>query len=298
MKASLKFRDEQQPLVRAKIPLSILGLPFFSGITAGETKDLRLDLGTAFESGPSLRILYRPNDSRNPFSFILKTGAGSLGSPYSSPLTMSAEFGLSGRGTPSFTVQIKPRLGDFFLRKSATSAPGSFPQFLAADSSSDLINPSGFFSKKPYGIHDLIAGLELTSQSVIPVRNKAELKFRWSARMPEIKPCFINFAEREPPFYGISRCKLPLLVMSKISVEQVRENPDKKPDNLISAQKQIDVLREETGIIRSTLEELRAELRSSKRSISNGTSPLKSVSERSPSPSKSPEPARSRDGRS
>uniref|UniRef100_A0A2P2PXG3 Uncharacterized protein n=1 Tax=Rhizophora mucronata TaxID=61149 RepID=A0A2P2PXG3_RHIMU len=61
MKASLKFREDQKPLFRAKAPLSIFGLPFQSGIVAGESKELTLNLATFFESGPSIKIAYRPN---------------------------------------------------------------------------------------------------------------------------------------------------------------------------------------------------------------------------------------------
>lgn len=72
MKALMKFREEQKPLFRAKSPLKILGLPFQSSIVARESKELSLNLNTYFESGPSLKVSYRPNDSLNPFSVVLK----------------------------------------------------------------------------------------------------------------------------------------------------------------------------------------------------------------------------------
>ncbi|KVI03502.1 hypothetical protein Ccrd_018184 [Cynara cardunculus var. scolymus] len=96
MKASMKFREEQKPLFRAKVPLNILGFPFQSGVVAGESKELSLNLSTFFESGPSVKVAYRPNDSINPFSLVFKTGIGHLGSPISSSLNMSAEFNLIG----------------------------------------------------------------------------------------------------------------------------------------------------------------------------------------------------------
>ncbi|CAI0461319.1 unnamed protein product, partial [Linum tenue] len=110
--ASLKFRDEQKPLFRAKVPLSILGLPFQAGIAAGEAKELSLNLSTFFDSGPSFKVAYRPNDSWNPFSLVLKTGSGSFGSPTSSAMVMSAEFNLVGKGNPSFMLHFKPRFGE------------------------------------------------------------------------------------------------------------------------------------------------------------------------------------------
>lgn len=121
MKASLKFREEQKPLFRAKVPLSILGLPFRSGIVAGESRELSLNLSTFFESGPSINIGYRPNDAWNPFSLIVKTGTGPFGSPVSSSMLMSAEFNLLGRGNPAFMLHFKPQFGDFSIKKSQSS---------------------------------------------------------------------------------------------------------------------------------------------------------------------------------
>ena len=124
MKASIKFREDQKPFVRAKIPISILGLPFFSGVSAGESRELRLDLATAFDSGPSFRVSYRPNDSWNPFSLVVKTGTGPFGSPFGAPMAMAAEFSLLGRGSgPSFSILFKPRLGDFSIKKATGSVP-------------------------------------------------------------------------------------------------------------------------------------------------------------------------------
>ncbi|MED6203891.1 hypothetical protein PIB30_003629 [Stylosanthes scabra] len=130
MKASLKFREEQKPLLRAKVPLNILGMPFQSGIVAGDSKELTLNLGTFFDSGPSIRLSYRPNDSFNPFSLVVKTGTGPFGSPLSSSMLMSCEFNLlSNRLTgnrnnvnsPLFMLHFKPRFGDFSFKKSQSS---------------------------------------------------------------------------------------------------------------------------------------------------------------------------------
>ncbi|KAL3586496.1 hypothetical protein D5086_013363 [Populus alba] len=109
MKASLKFREEQNPLFRAKVPLSIVGLPFQSGIIAGESKELSLNLSTFFESGPSFKFSYRPNDTWNPFSLVIKTGTGPFGSPVSSSMIMSAEFNLLGKdGTTLHVIVFEP----------------------------------------------------------------------------------------------------------------------------------------------------------------------------------------------
>ncbi|CAL0331456.1 unnamed protein product [Lupinus luteus] len=116
MKASLKFREDQKPLLKAKVPLNILDIPFQSGVVSGESKELTLNLATFFQSGPSIKFSYRPNDSGNPFSLILKTGTGSFGSPVSSSVVMSCEFNLhtrngSGNLSPVFMLHFKPRSG-------------------------------------------------------------------------------------------------------------------------------------------------------------------------------------------
>ncbi|XP_057732484.1 uncharacterized protein LOC130947796 [Arachis stenosperma] len=130
MKASLKFREEQKPLLRAKVPLNILGMPFQSGIVAGDSKELTLNLGTFFDSGPSIRLSYRPNDSLNPFSLVVKTGTGPFGSPLSSSMLMSCEFNLlpnrltgnrNNVTSPLFMLHFKPRFGDFSFKKSQSS---------------------------------------------------------------------------------------------------------------------------------------------------------------------------------
>ncbi|CAA6661603.1 unnamed protein product [Spirodela intermedia] len=252
MKASLKFRDDRQPLVTAKIPVSVLGFPFLSGISAGDAKELRLDLATAFESGPSFRVSYRPNDSWRPFSFLVKIGVGSLGSPSAAPMTMAAEFGLFAGRSPSFTIQIKPRLGDFFIRKSSNSAAGD---------GNGLIIDGGSSWNKPVngipiaaGIGDLFSGAELMSQSVLPLRSQAAVKFRWGVRMPpETRSAFVQDLQRKDPAGGAALRRLPVLVMSKVSVEQVLPpaapaSPATKPGDLaVSVQSQLAALQARLG---------------------------------------------------
>lgn len=158
MKASLKLREGQKPLVRAKIPLSILGLPLVSGIYAGDNKELCLHLGTLWDTGPALKLAYKPNDSWNPFSVILKTGTGEWGSPAGAAMTMSAEINLLGRGNPSFCLQFKPQFGDFTLSQSARSS---------------LVLPSK--EGEEGGLHGPIAHKPSFSQETTP--SKFSLKF-------------------------------------------------------------------------------------------------------------------------
>ncbi|XP_078439000.1 uncharacterized protein LOC144709341 [Wolffia australiana] len=245
MKASIKFREDRQPLARAKVPVSVLGLPFLTGISAGDANELRLDLGTAFESGPSLRVCYRPNDASNPFGVKIKAGTAAM--------AMTAEFGLLSCGSPIFTIQIKPRLGDFFLRKSADSL------FLAGSSDFVNANKKSIGSASAMAICDVLSGAELTAQSILPVRRHAVVKFRWGVRVPseiQIKPTFLDYAER-----GISRWKLPVLVMSKISVEQSRQKSIQEEQfDLPFVQNRIADLQRETSSMKNALDELRARI--------------------------------------
>ncbi|KAK9146273.1 hypothetical protein Sjap_006176 [Stephania japonica] len=207
MKASLKFREEQKPLLKAKIPLNILGFPFRSGVAAGDTKELSLHLSTFFESGPALKLTYRPNDSLNPFSLVVKTGIGSLGSPISAPMSMSAEFNLLTRDSPKFLVHFRPQIGDFRIKKSIQSLPSPSPSPppvvlftpLEAESDLDEVNgvdgvsspplKNGLFSDGKLLVErsvcdGLFNGAEITARTVLPVRSTAVVGFRWGMRLP------------------------------------------------------------------------------------------------------------------
>ncbi|XAR70601.1 hypothetical protein NMG60_11027508 [Bertholletia excelsa] len=80
MKLSLKVQDghqdsqsdllhghrshEKRPLLlRAKVPVTVFGLPFLSSIAAGDPSDLSFSLRTNFPSGPSLKLSYTPPSS-------------------------------------------------------------------------------------------------------------------------------------------------------------------------------------------------------------------------------------------
>lgn len=120
MKASVKVREGQRPLVRAKVPVSFFcGVPLFSGITVGNERELALHVGSDLDTGPSCRLSYRPNDSHTPLAVLFKTGFGLWGSPYGSPFTIAAEFNIAPRREQnvSFRLRLKPRLGNFSFRK-------------------------------------------------------------------------------------------------------------------------------------------------------------------------------------
>ncbi|GMN55900.1 hypothetical protein TIFTF001_025019 [Ficus carica] len=281
MKASVKFRDDQKPLFRAKVPLSILGLPFQSGIVAGESKELTLNIGTFFESGPSVRIAYRPNDTWNPFSLVVKTGTGHFGSPTASPMLMSAEFNLLSRGNPRFMLHFKPQFGDFSIRKSQSSVFDNLvkPQNGVAaeedDGSVEVVETpvmmNGSFAGKKIAlfpsdtpsIAGLFSGMEVATRTAVPVKNRAVVSFRWGVRVPsEIKNLTAGFSFQ----------KIPFLVMNKIGIEHVDGHDSKTANNAkaplgnadveeacFTVKRQLEVLRAENGLLRKAVEDLRRE---------------------------------------
>ena len=294
MKASLKFREDQKPLLRAKVPLSILGLPFQSGVIAGESKELTLNLGTFFESGPSIKIAYRPNDTWNPFSLVVKTGTGPFGSPISSSMLMSAEFNLIGRGNPSFMLHFKPQFGDFSIKKSQSSVfDGKLVKSLNGavpddDSSIEVVEKpfmNGASSKTALAVDStagtiagLFSGIEVAARTTLPVRGRAVVNFRWGVRVPaEVKSVGENPNPNPNPTAGISFQKIPFLVMNKIGIEHVDGGDSKKktsPDvnfppasgdvaeACFTVKRQLEILHAENGLLKKAVEDLRREFNS------------------------------------
>ncbi|CAL5073618.1 unnamed protein product [Urochloa decumbens] len=249
MKASIKFRDDDRPLLRAKVPVGVLGLPFMSGVAAGgESKDLRFDLSTAFASGPALRLSYRPNDPLQPFALSVRTGLGPLGSPARAPFSLAAEFNLLSSSAPAFSLLFKPRIGDFGVASSVRSPPSPPPapaQAPLAIKMADLTTNGNGHDRDPDahangfslpgngfaanvaaaagkgggGVGALLSGMQLTTRSVLPLWSKASLKFHWGLRVPpELKAALADDGYgRKAGSLAIS--KLPLLVMNKITIE-------------------------------------------------------------------------------
>lgn len=295
MKASLKFREEQKPLFRAKVPLSILGLPFRSGIVAGESRELSLNLSTFFESGPSINIGYRPNDAWNPFSLIVKTGTGPFGSPVSSSMLMSAEFNLLGRGNPAFMLHFKPQFGDFSIKKSQSSvldqkailkAPNG--GVLENDDTSIEVVESPMLKKitvlpsRAAGeFAGVLAGVDMVATTALPVRSRAVVNFRWGVRVPaEIT---------SESTAGINFKKMPYLVMNKIGIEHVdgadsKEKTSKKEagqelgitgrgdvvEVCFNLKRQMEILQSENGLLKKAVEDLRREILDGKSNPFNG----------------------------
>ncbi|GJN33600.1 hypothetical protein PR202_gb22220 [Eleusine coracana subsp. coracana] len=318
MKASIKFRDDDRPLLRAKVPVGVLGLPFLSGLAAGgDAKDLRFDLSTAFPTGPALRLSYRPNDPLQPFALSVRTGLGPLGSPAGAPFALSAEFNVLSSNPPAFSLLFKPRIGDFGLASSVRSAsppPAPAPAPLAIKMADLTTNDDGddrdvhhsfSFSGNGFaanvaaaagkgggGVGALLSGMRLTTRSVLPMWNKARLRFQWGLRVPpEIKAALADDGYgRKAGSLAIS--KLPLLVMNKITIEHTpnaasqpeTERRKKKDaprsgegDKFSLMKRQLEALNVESVMLRRAVEDLRAEIGSGKcegRKLSAAPPPL------------------------
>lgn len=303
MKASIKFRDDDRPLLRAKVPIGVLGLPFLSGLSAGgDAKDLLFDLSTAFPSGPALRLSYRPNDTLQPFALSVRTGLGLLGSPARAPVALSAEFNLLSSNPPAFSLLFKPRIGDFSLANSVRSPPPSEslappPPHKLADLSNGndhdheshkafSFSGNGFAAnvaaagRSGGGVGALLSGMRLTTRSVLPLWNKASLRFQWGLRVPpELKAALADdgYGRRAG---SLAVSKLPLLVMNKITIEHTPRTPqksdgDKKGKDALEGEgeafslvkRQLEVLNAESIVLRRAVEDLRAEI-SGNRTIS------------------------------
>ncbi|KAK9144434.1 hypothetical protein Sjap_004337 [Stephania japonica] len=207
MKASLKLKDPHNPsrgdphntytpVLRLKIPITILNLPFISNIllTSSDSSPLSLNLRT---NSPS----------------------GLFGSPNNSPLTLSAHFSLFSNNptkNPTFSLQLKPQFGQFSLKKTAISDslknPPKFPIFSTAhDFSGEGAPGRGNFRRGmpelDAGGDGFLSGVAVSAATVLPVGRRVAVRFRWG----------VNF----PPEFGEGCGSLPVLSVEKVSVERV-----------------------------------------------------------------------------
>ncbi|KAF8690130.1 hypothetical protein HU200_041369 [Digitaria exilis] len=309
MKASIKFRDDDRPLMRAKVPIGVLGLPFQSGLAAGgDPRELRFDLSTAFASGPSLRLSYRPNDPGLPFALTVRAGLGPLG---------------SRRG---------PRLGDFSLSHTLRSASadaspaarkvgevtpdgdGHEQGFVYKSSPSFSFTGSGLAADvaaagTKSGVGALLSGMQLTTRSVLPLWGRASLRFNWGLRVPpELLADDGGAGRGKAARAPVS--KMPLLVMSKLSIEQSpradagsrkgggaefpssrcgegTDVPDAQGDGEAAfslVRRQLESLNVENVMLRRAVDDLRAEIRSSSRATARGEGRLAATGAPPPQP--------------
>ncbi|KAG8056285.1 hypothetical protein GUJ93_ZPchr0002g25735 [Zizania palustris] len=238
MKASLKLREDGAPLLRAKLPVALLSVPAVASLTAGDPADLRLALATASPALPSLRLSYSPNRPSSPLSLSIVLGSGPGGCPTpsfstgASVITMAVEVNTAG--ALSFSLVLKPSLGDFAVHKRFDTAGGggSAPTTSAATS----------------------AASEVTMRSAIPVRGgAAAVSVRWGVRIPaEVTAGGAEGAA------ALALRRLPFLVLGKVTVE--RSPPPLPASRKASTQEETSVekTRKENEKLRRELDELRA----------------------------------------
>ncbi|CAM0950838.1 unnamed protein product [Alopecurus aequalis] len=236
MKASLKLRDEAGPLLRAKLPVALFSVPAVASLTAGDPADLCLSLATADPAFPSLRLSYAPNRPAGscPLSLSLVLGFGPGGCPSApagaSAISMAVE--VSAAGAVSFSLALKPSLGDFAVRKRFDSAGGG-----GATSAS-----------------------EVTMRSAIPVRGGvAVARIRWGVRIPAELT-----AGWEAGAAGAMLRRLPFLVLGKVTVETRSAKPPPSPEVSMQEEVAVEKVRRENEKLRKEVEELRATLEEGK----------------------------------
>ncbi|KAK6122242.1 hypothetical protein DH2020_044016 [Rehmannia glutinosa] len=254
MKISLKLlqdhqKNHHQPpvLLRAKIPVTILNLPFLSHFSTTTThpSDLSLSLSTNFPSFPSLKFSYATASAAAtpPLSLTLKSGTGLFGSPNNSPLVISAHFSFDpsnpNHPNPTFSLFFKPQLGSFSLRKSTfshTQSSGS-SETTNGDAGFDS-NSFGFVPlERPETVKDLsvekndkdsiFKGIRLAARTQMPVAKRVALNFRW----------WVNFAEDQ----------MPVLRINKIGIQRVddvlKDEEEKKKKSEPNNTGEVEVLK-------------------------------------------------------
>uniref|UniRef100_A0A5B7BNC5 Uncharacterized protein n=1 Tax=Davidia involucrata TaxID=16924 RepID=A0A5B7BNC5_DAVIN len=292
MKLSLKVEDQhrnpqfqphhhnksnhqnQNPLLlRAKIPITVFGLPFLYGVAAADPSDLSFCLRTNFPTGPSLKLSYTPISTTTaaaaaaatttpPLTLTLKSGVSLFGSPHNSPLIISAHFTLSPQNpNPTFSLQFKPQFGNFSLCKTTYSAPDTNPKANGGASS----NSMGFVPlERPMVWRDLtmescsgkdsiLSGIAVRARTAFPVTKRVAVNFRWGVNFPS----------------DIGK-QLPFLSVNKIGIERVDEAKEVKEvkvkrnvDNLevlkgmcFWMRRELDVLQKENREMKHALEEM------------------------------------------
>ncbi|KVH95208.1 hypothetical protein Ccrd_002706 [Cynara cardunculus var. scolymus] len=244
MKLSLKLEDQQQNqnpiLFKAKIPIAVFGLPFLSAFSAthhhaaAASDKLSLSLRTHFPTGPSLKLSYNtPTTTANsgaaasaPLTLTLKSGVSFSGSPNNSPLIISANFSFSPQNpnpNPTFSIQFKPRLGSFSLRKTVSSSPVSNAgKTLNGGSTDGRDNSYGFVPlDRPINWKELtvesatkdsiLSGILMAANTELPVTKRVKVNLRWGVNIP--------------PDY---EKQLPYLRVNKIKVERIDEVNEEK----------------------------------------------------------------------
>ncbi|PRQ18693.1 hypothetical protein RchiOBHm_Chr7g0208871 [Rosa chinensis] len=298
MKISLRLQDDQDtqhycnPLIRAKIPITIFNQPFTSSIaTAPSTNSsshLSFSLSSNFSSGPSLKLSYShaSTTTPSPFSLSLKSGLGLFGSPNHSPLVFTAHFSLS-HTNPTFSLHIKPQFGNFSLNKSAFSDSELSGSCSNGDLDSGSCSNGGFvdgfvvsegssswqeLSLEPRGGKDVNGGIGSVEERQLGLKNGGKDGFlngiAVMARtvLPVTKRVMVNmrWGVNFPAKLGT---KLPYLTVNKIAVETVEEVKGEEEKSGESSVKDLELLKGMWLWMRRDLEVLDKENRDMKQRL-------------------------------
>ncbi|KAI3812740.1 hypothetical protein L1987_17452 [Smallanthus sonchifolius] len=236
MKLSLKLEDQQQNqnpiLFKAKIPITVFGLPFLSGFSAthhhpaaAASDKLSLSLSTHFHSGPSLKLAYNTPTTTTPSTAVaaatapltltLKSGISLSGSPNNSPLIISANFSFSPQNpnpNPTFSIKFTPRLGSFSLRKSIPSSVPNPNKKLNGGGTDGGENSYGFVPlDRPINWKELtvesatkdsiFSGIMMVADTELPVTKRVKVNLRWGVNIP-------SDYEKQLPYLRVNKIKI------------------------------------------------------------------------------------------
>ncbi|MQM18076.1 hypothetical protein Taro_051062 [Colocasia esculenta] len=282
MKASAKLRREDPAapaLLRAKIPVAVLSLPFIAAASAGGRRDLSFQLRTAFSAGPSLHLSYHPFRQGHPFSLSLRSGFGLWGSPRRSPLLLSAHLSSGAAGAAlSFSIRVSYSLGDFSFKPIAVSGRPDPNPAASKENGGGVDGPlqwSGEAAARGEAAEERTHGTAVTVRTTLPVVRRAAVRLRWAVRLPRA-------AEGGGGGGGSGAAVgtgMPFLAVDKISIVSLEEEGghggaeekaavttavwegDKDEEALKGMlfwmSREAEEMKREQGVIKESLEELR-----------------------------------------
>ncbi|CAA0820714.1 Unknown protein [Striga hermonthica] len=203
MKASLTLReDPKPPIIKAKIPLTIFGLPFSTASVAAGDRD---ELCISFNGG------------------LGWTGTGILGS-------VTAEFSSVGGGSPEFLLHFKSRSGDFYVRRSVkrpiidlSACRSEFPRIQNAVVLGEEMGWDRLFS----GACGALSGGEVRARTSVIV-SRAAVRLGWSVRFPTPPP-----GDGGCSGAGCLLKKMPHLVLRQIAIEHTAVDAAVKGEKVV-----------------------------------------------------------------
>ncbi|KAM7491113.1 hypothetical protein LguiA_034034 [Lonicera macranthoides] len=280
MKLSLKLQQDQHHqnqknpnqnplLLRAKIPITVFGLPFLSGLVAADQhpSDLSLSLRTNFSSGPSLKLSYTPTSTTTagattaaaaPLTLTLRSGLSLSGSPNNSPLVISAHFSFSPQNpnpNPTFSLQFKPNFGDFSLRKTTLSNPSPSPNTNGSANSFEFVPLERPMTWNDFKVESatkdsILTGIAVMTKTALPVTKNVAVNLRWGVNFPA------DFGKQ-----------LPVLSVNKIKIERIDEVKEVKEKKKESEVRDLEMLKGMYSWMRREVNDLERENRELKNKL-------------------------------